>query len=100
MLDRNGLALFQEFLSQNSTLDRKEPTVLIHWLEMVQGKHGISTHRAAARGYQSVPAAGSHKGNPNAFSHGHHIHNLYNTDTFVHSCSRNSYPMVPLTLSL
>lgn len=103
MLDRNELVLFQEFLSQNSMLDRKEPTVLTHWLEMVQGKHGISIHRAAAGGCQSVPAAGSHEGNLNAFSHGHHIHNLYNTDTFVHSCpyntdtivhscSRNSYP--------
>lgn len=72
--------------------------MLIHWLEMVQGKHGISIPWAAARGCQSVPTAGSHKGNLNAFSHGHYIHNLYNTDTFVHSCSRNSYPMVPLTL--
>ena len=74
--------------------------MLIHWLEMVQGKHGISIHRAAAGDCQSVPAAGSHEGNLNAFSHGHHILNLHSTDTFVHSCSRNSYPMVPLTLSL
>lgn len=89
MLDRKGLALFQKFLSQNFTLDRKKPTVLIHWLEMVQGKHGISIHRTAAGGCQSVPAAGSHKRNLNAFSH---ILNLHITDTFVHSCSRNSYP--------
>lgn len=30
----------------------------------------------------------------NAFSHGHHIHNLYNTDTFVHSCPYNTDTIV------
>lgn len=63
-----GWHYFQKFLSQNFTLGRKEPTALIHWLEMVQGKHGISIHRAAAGGCQSVSAAGSHEGNLNAFS--------------------------------
>ena len=95
-----GWHYFQKFLSQNFTLGRKEPTVLIHWLEMVQGKHGISIHRAAAGGCQSVPGSRFTRRKSECLFPGHHILNLQSTDTFVHSCSRNSYPVVPLTLSL
>ena len=49
LLDRNGLALFQ-----NSILDKNEPAMLIHWLEMVPGKHGLSIYRAAAGGCLST----------------------------------------------